>query len=172
MRQKMHNYDEVSAGIWYANVPLKVSISVRRLLRNRWSTKENLFWHDIISNESLLCVSGCGHSESAKHLIIIALYPVILDRCLFSGSVQFAYFSRGFKPQRSFLKLIWLCCVWVLWNEKNNRLFNNKSKTIMQLLDKVKVSSLWWLKAHNASFPFGHQMWWKQPLVCLGFAYL
>jgi len=55
---------------------------------------------------------------------------------------QFAYSSGGFKSRRSFLQLIWLCTVWVLWNERNNMLFSNKAKSIMQLLDKVKLAIL------------------------------
>jgi len=55
----------------------------------------------------------------------------------------------------------------VLWNERNNMLFSNKAKSIMQLLDKVKMAILGWLKAKNVCFPFGYDMWWQQPLVCL-----
>nr|ABN08241.1 H+-transporting two-sector ATPase, alpha/beta subunit, central region, related [Medicago truncatula] len=70
MRQEIQIYDEVSAGIWHSSVRLKVSICVWRLLCNRWSTKDNLFRRSIITNESQLRVSECGHNESADHLII------------------------------------------------------------------------------------------------------
>jgi len=57
----------------------------------------------------------------------------------------------------------------VLWTEWNNRLFNNKVKSIEQLMDKAQVLSFGWLKAKYVSFPFGYHMWWQQPFVCLGF---
>jgi hypothetical protein len=33
--------------------------------------------------------------------------------------------SCGLRARRSFLQLIWLACVWIIWNERNHRLFNN-----------------------------------------------
>jgi len=38
----------------------------------------------------------------------------------------------------------------------------------MQLMEKVKITSLTWLKVKNVCFPFGYHMWWQQRLVCLG----
>jgi len=64
--------------------------------------------------------------------------------------------------------MIWLCCIWVIWNERNHQLFSNKVKSIMQLLEKVEVTSLTCLKAKNVCFPFGYNMWWQQTHVCLG----
>lgn len=85
--------------------------------------------------------------------------------------IKYAYSIGGLKPPRSILQLIWLCCVWVLWTERNNMFFNNKAKSIPQLPGKVKVSYFWWMKAKNVSFSFGHYMWWQQSFVCLGFSW-
>jgi len=81
---------------------------------------------------------------------------------------QFIYASGGQISRRSFLHLIWLCCIWVLWNERNHRLFTNKVKSPVQLMEKVKITTLSWLKAKTVCFPFGYHMWWQQPLICLG----
>jgi hypothetical protein len=80
---------------------------------------------------------------------------------------QFIYSSGGYTPRRSFLHMLWLCCIWVLWNEWNQRLLSNNVKAIMQLMEKVKITSLSWLEVKNVCFPFGYHMWWQQPLVCL-----
>ncbi|AES77487.1 hypothetical protein MTR_7g011160 [Medicago truncatula] len=48
------------------------------------------------------------------------------------------------------------------------RSLSHKAKSILKLMDKVKVSTYWWLKAQNVNFPFGHLMWLKQPFACLG----
>jgi len=82
--------------------------------------------------------------------------------------IQFAYSLGGFKPRQLFLQLIWFCCVWVLWNERNHKIFSNNAKSIMQLMKTVKITSLQWLKAKVVCFPFGYHMWWQQPLICLG----
>jgi len=58
------------------------------------------------------------------------------------------------KAKRSFMQLNWLMCTWVVWNERNNRLFNNVVTLVPRLLDKVKLLSLWWLKAKNVMFVF------------------
>ena len=42
----------------------------------------------------------------------------------------------------------------------------------VQLLEKVKINSLTWLKAKNVCFIFGYHMWWQQLLVCLGIGWL
>jgi len=41
MRQEMHIHDAVTGAPWHKSAPLKVSICVWRLLRNRWPTKDN-----------------------------------------------------------------------------------------------------------------------------------
>ncbi|GAU10830.1 hypothetical protein TSUD_425950, partial [Trifolium subterraneum] len=46
--------------IWHPQVPLKVSILVWRLLRDRLPTKANLITRSILSPEAHFCVSGCG----------------------------------------------------------------------------------------------------------------
>jgi len=179
----MHNFDEMSAGIWHTNVSLKVSICVWRLLRNRWPTKDNLFLHGIISNNSQLCVSGCDNNESTDHLLfhcpifgilwdlvkeLIGVYFVDPPHVL-GHFTQFAYTTGGFKPHRSLMQLIWLFCFWVLLSERNNRLFNNKVKSIVHMMDKVKVLSFWWMRAKSTSFSFGYRIWWHQFFVYLSF---
>lgn len=46
--------------IWHKQVPLKVSIFVCRLLRDR----------GIITNVDTGCLVGCGHRETSQHLFI------------------------------------------------------------------------------------------------------
>jgi len=66
------------------------------------------------------------------------------------------------------MQLLWLLCVWVIWNERNNRLFKNKATSIHQLLEKVKMHLYWWMKAANVVFVLGVHSWLVSPLVCLG----
>jgi len=82
--------------------------------------------------------------------------------------MQFIQYAGGLKSRRSFFHLIWLQCVWVLWNERNDRLFRGRMCSLPQLLDKIKSNSLRWLKASNVVFNFGTQNWWSGPLVYIG----
>jgi len=69
-----------------------------------------------------------------------------------------------FESSEVFFHLIWLLCVWILWNDRNDRLFRNKQSSLLQMLDKVKSYSLWWLKASNVVFSFGTHAWWSNLL--------
>jgi hypothetical protein len=106
----MHNTDAAATAVWSKNVPMKVSICVWRLLRNKWLTKYNLVRRGIILFDSQLCVFGCGHNESADHLLIhcptfgelwqhiktwISVYSVDPQHIM-DHFIQFAYSSRGF----------------------------------------------------------------------------
>ncbi|AES65518.1 hypothetical protein MTR_2g040320 [Medicago truncatula] len=82
--------------------------------------------------------------------------------------IQFITSTGHTRARRSFLQLIWLLCVWMVWNERNNRLFNNTQTSIEGLSEKVKLHSLWWLKASKATFVYGSQRWWSDPMLCLG----
>ena len=68
----------------------------------------------------------------------------------------------------SFLKIIWLACVWVIWKARNNRVFNQKALDSAQLVDNVKLMSFSWLKANMHSFAFNYHDWWRHPLHCMG----
>lgn len=48
MRQEIPTHTVTLEAPWHKNVPLKVSICVWRLFRNRWSTKDNLVRRGII----------------------------------------------------------------------------------------------------------------------------
>jgi hypothetical protein len=50
--------------------------------------------------------------------------------------IQFIYEAGELNVRRSFLQFIWLLCAWVVWNERNHRLFKNKENYTPQLLDK------------------------------------
>jgi len=82
--------------------------------------------------------------------------------------IQFTHSTGHSKARQSFHQLIWLLCVWLVWNERNNRLNNNIQTNMEQLVEKVKYHSLWWLKAHKIDFMYGPQRWWSDPLLCLG----
>jgi hypothetical protein len=156
-----HNVDL----IWHKKVPLKVSIFAWRLLRDRLPTRFNLANRGIIATAARLCVAGCGHVEDTTHLF---LWPLVRDWIGFVGVdsqvlsdhlLQFIHYTGAQKERRSFLHMIWLLCVWTIWNERNCRLFKNKECSIIQLLDKIKSQSLWWLKTCKANFVYGTQFW-------------
>jgi hypothetical protein len=56
----------------------------------------------------------------------------------------------------------------MVWHERNNKIFKAKESTVLQMLEKVKVHSLWWMKAYNMNIGLNSHLWWLSPFVCLG----
>jgi len=97
--------------------------------------KSNLAVRGILVQDAHLCVSGCGKVETTQHLFVSC--PIFRDLWqhvrawigvsgvdLFDTSdhfVQFLYLLGSATKNRSFMQLLWLACVWVLWTERNNR---------------------------------------------------
>lgn len=134
-------------------------------------TNLKLLNRGIVTAEASLYTVGCGHVELAKHLFLscrtygsqwqsVRSWLGILGvdpRSITYHFIQFIHFDDGLKARHYFLQLVWLLCVWIVWNERNGRFFRNLENTILQLLEKVKYLSLWWLKANKANFVYGSQ---------------
>ncbi|PNX91700.1 kinesin-like protein, partial [Trifolium pratense] len=170
--------DDAENLIWHSQVPLKVSIFAWRLLRDRLPTKSNLVSRGILSSAAHLCISGCGEAESAHHLFISCScfgslwalvcswigVPLTSSTTIRDHFVQFTYLAGGSRARRSFLQLIWLASVWVIWTERNHRLFTGSTSTISQLLDKIKLFSYRWLKTTSVTLVSNYHSWWSSPL--------
>jgi hypothetical protein len=174
--------DNTTELIWHKQVPLEVSVFAWRLLRDRLPTRSNLLNCGIITGDAASCMAGCPNLETSQHLFLscgfhCSLWQVVRSWLGVSGPdphsiseqfYQFIHSADGLRSRRSFLQLVWLLCVWTIWNDRNNRLFNNVEKFIDHLLEKVKHTSLWWLKTSQANFVYGFSSWWSIPLICLG----
>jgi len=174
--------DDSEKLIWHPQVPSKVSILAWRLLRDRLPTKSNMLRRGIIHGENSSCVAGCGCIESVQHLFISCdffgtLWHHVRQWLGLSGVdhndigthfAQFTNYLGGRRRCRSFLQLLWRMCVWLIWKERNNRVFTNVHISIEELKEKVIFHSYWWLKANNASFVYGCEQWRSDPLFCLG----
>ncbi|CAJ2670936.1 unnamed protein product [Trifolium pratense] len=174
--------DAAAGLIWHPHVPLKVSIFAWRLLRDRLPTKANLVTRAILSSEDHLCVSGCGEVESAQHLFLScstfgALWSLVSSwigsslvtaQTLSDHFVQFTGSAGGLRARHSFMQLIWLACVWVVWTERNHRLFRGSANSLLHMLDKIKTFSFRWLKATSSTLALNCHSWWSSPMLCLG----
>jgi hypothetical protein len=124
---------------------------------------------------------GCGAVETVHHLFVSCpifsdVWPLVQQWIGVYGVdpldthqhfIQFIYLSGRSTKSRSFMQLLWLLCVWVIWSERNNKLFQNKVSNTQQLVDKIKIHSYWWMKAANAVYVLGVHNWLVCPLDCL-----
>jgi len=167
---------------WVKHVPLKVSVFVWCLLRNRLPTKDNLLRRRALHQDDIICVGGCGCQETSHHLFIrcdifgglwhriyqwldISFIPLELVR---DNLHQFGNLAGLPQFTHSFLQVIWHACVWLIWKERNNNIFNHKTKDVVLLLDSVKLTSFLWLKANKLTSAFSYTDWWRDPLLCMG----
>lgn len=168
--------------VWHKQAPLKVSLFAWRLFRNRLPTKDNLLLRHVLHSDNIACVGGCGSSETAEHLFI---------GCAFFGRVwtlvlqwlglsfvapvgcrdhylQFGHMAGLPLYSHSFSQIVWLACVWTIWKERNNRIFNQNPISVITIADQVKLLSFKWLKAKLHLFAFSYHDWLQHPLSCTG----
>ena len=128
-----------------------------------------------------LCSSGCGKEETIDHLFL---------KCEFFGSIwhllhpwlgisttipsymgchaQQYFGAHAFKKEVcSCFRVVWMTCLWVIWKERNSRIFNNKAPSQDHLLDSIKLHSWWWLKAPKSSFYFNFRCWYSSLSLCI-----
>jgi len=53
-------------------------------------------------------------------------------------------------------------------DRKNNRLFNGKQCSILQVVNKIQSMSFVWLKAKFSSVHLNYHGWWLSPFTILG----
>jgi len=171
-----------ASSIWNKDVPLKVVLFAWRLFRDRLPTKMNLLRRGVIANEARLCIAGCGSEETSDHLFLHCnIYGSIwytIYRWLNLSSVlpftvgdhfnQFPALGGLARTRLSILQVIWFATSWEIWKERNNRIFNDKHCSILQLVDKIKSLSFVWLKAKFPSLSLNYHGWWLSPFTILG----
>ncbi|GAU17835.1 hypothetical protein TSUD_329610 [Trifolium subterraneum] len=92
----------------------------------------NLIWHTQGPGSATdFCVFGCGAVESAQHVFLScsssgSLWSLVSSwigssfvtaQTLSDHFVQFTTSAGGTRACCSFVQLIWLACVWVMWKE-------------------------------------------------------
>lgn len=172
---------ELSFDVWHKHVPLNVSLFTWRLFRNRLPTKDNLMRRCVLQHDDNKCVGDCDYEETTGHLFFGCATSsgvwCLLLRWLgisFVGSnrvcdpfLQFSHIAGLLRSIHSYMKLLWLACVWVVWKERNNWVFKHKALELHQITDRVKLLSFQWLKASLITFAYNYTDWWRHPLSCM-----
>jgi hypothetical protein len=170
------------SSLWNKDIPLKVVLFAWRLFRDRLPTKSNLIRRGVISGDAISCVAGCGLEESSEHLFLHCnIFGAIWHytyRWLNVSSVspftvgdhfiQFTALGGLVKARQSILQVLWFATSWEIWKERNNRLFNGKQCSTLQVVDKIKSLSFLWLKAKFPSLQLNYHGWWLSSFTVLG----
>ena len=61
---------------------------------------------------------------------------------------------------------VWILVLFVIWKDRNNKIFDNYFDQLTGLLEKVKLQTYWWLKANYITVDFDYPFWRQNPLCC------
>jgi hypothetical protein len=167
--------------LWLKSVPLKVNIFVWRLFMNRLPTKDNLHKRAAIAATHLSCAAKCGWYKDRDHLFfrcdVYGQVWLMVSKWLgfesvFHGNIwfhssQFRGLGGISKNSRTAFTIIWISFIYVIWKDRNNKIFHNKADQIEMLAEKVKLQTFWWLKSYYILFEFDYSFWRLNPLCCL-----
>jgi hypothetical protein len=126
-------------------------------------------------------VSGCGNLETATHLffacdIFTSLWfhvwlwlgiSSVSSGDLRQHFIQFTNMAGMPRSTLVYFRIIWFASVWVLWKERNDRVFQNVASDTSTLMAKVKLNSSLWLKSKQGLFSYSYHDWWNHPLLCM-----
>jgi hypothetical protein len=149
---------------------------------DRIPSRVNLALRGVIKPpESKACVFCQRSDESTTHLLL---------HCSFTSSVWYAVFSwlgvasilppdlstgfavmadmGGSKRRKSALLLLWQVTIWVIWRFRNDRLFNNKDVSAIEVVDSIKQLAWRWYLGRIAKQPCLLYEWLQEPWYCMG----
>jgi hypothetical protein len=153
--------------IWKSPAPSKVVAFSWSLLLDRIPTRDNLaFRHILESDASLLCVLCGMWVETTTHLFLYCDVSSLIWRGILNWLeinfitphnlfVQFECWNNEANSKR--LKKGF----WLIWKERNARIFMNQRKEVEEIVDEIKaVSWVWTLsRLKIASFLFYEWTW-------------
>ena len=162
------------------DIPLKVF--AWRIFRNRLPMKVNLFRLKVIHIEAQSCVSGCGSIETSDHLFLLCnqfdmVWSLVRQwlgvynadpLTLVDHFIQFGTSAFYTNERCSFMYLIWFATSWVIWNEKNDRIYRTKQSSFSQLLENIRLLYFSWHKSKFVSFNYKFHDWCQNPFLCSG----
>lgn len=151
--------------IWNGLVPFRIEVFTWLAVLERINTKRKLSSLGIIPPSETRCVLCESSTEDVSHLFLFCpfasdiwswwwclwniswVWPKSLEQAL----IQWVYPKKG-----KFFKQIWLASfqviIWSVWRERNERIFNNKSSSPLEIKNLVLVRLCWWLKSWKIPF--------------------
>jgi len=167
--------------LWLKAVPLKVNLFAWRLFLNRLPTKDNLFRRGVIDAAQLSCAALCGELEDKDHLffqyevygriwLLISKwlgFESAFNDTICSHAYQFGGLGNFSNNSRTVFAILWISVLFVVWKDRNNRIFQNRSDQLETLAEKVKLQTFWSLKSHYVLFDFDYSFWRQNPLWCM-----
>jgi hypothetical protein len=167
--------------IWKSPAPSKVVAFSWSLLLDRIPTRENLAIRNILEPDSLLlCVLCDRHVESSTHLFLHCDVSALIWRGVLNW-LEFNFITppnifnhfkcwngeANSKRIKKGVWLIWHATIWSIWRERNERIFNNQTKGVDEIVDDIKAVSWFWALSRLKIASFLFYEWTWNPKECL-----
>ncbi|KAK9063215.1 hypothetical protein SSX86_017085 [Deinandra increscens subsp. villosa] len=166
-----------SLGIkWKGWVPLKCKVLAWRIARNRIPTIAELLKRGVPFQQTdcRLCQGGL---ETTLHLFTGCSYSqevwARVERwCNISHNLLFdipdifkiAESQALPKEPKHVLRGIIYTTIWMLWNERNERVFNDKKRQPIQLVENIKATAYFWIRNRSRWKSIDWKTWCNVPL--------
>lgn len=153
------NVGDGTLGIkWKGWVPLKCKILTWRIARNRIPTTAELIKRGvpIQHTECRFCQEDL---ETTSHIFTGCCYSNevwfrVENWCRISHSFLFDIpdllkvpeCQTEYKDSKHILRGIWYTAIWMIWNERNERVFNDKKRHPVQLVENIKTKAYFWIR--------------------------
>ncbi|XP_024636174.1 uncharacterized protein [Medicago truncatula] len=145
------------------------------------ATKDNLRKRNVFEVSNVSCAALCGKEEERDHfffqcdhygrlwLLISNWFGIVkvFHGNIFSHANQFCALGGFSKNSRTAFTIIWISVLFVIWKDRNRRIFQNQVEHLEALFERVKLQTYWWLKADFITFAFDYPFWRQNPLHCL-----
>jgi hypothetical protein len=82
--------------------------------------------------------------------------------------IQFTKMAGMPRFSHSFFEIIWFATIWMIWKDRNSRVFQNKASNPFTLVEKIQQQSFLWLKSKQTPLAYSYHEWCKHPLLCMG----
>ncbi|PWA81931.1 reverse transcriptase zinc-binding domain-containing protein [Artemisia annua] len=144
---------------------------------NRLPTKDELLKRGV-PLQSDLCVFCSSYAESASHLFTGCIFATeiwsrVATWCrlppIFAFEVtdllNLAVYQAPTSNDKYILRGIMVTSIWVLWNERNNRIFKGTKRRAIEVVEHIKTTSFFWIRNRSRFKDLDWNVWCNSPLI-------
>jgi len=166
--------------LWKSPAPSKVVAFSWSLLLNRIPTRDNLAIRHILELDASLLFVLCGRrEETSTHLFLHCEYSSLiwhgilnwLEIYFITPHNLFVHFEcwngEVISKRLKGFWLIWHVTIWLIWKERNARIFTDQRKDGEEVVDEIKVVSWVWTLSRLKIASFLFYEWTWNPRECL-----
>ncbi|GAU40836.1 hypothetical protein TSUD_287740 [Trifolium subterraneum] len=121
---------------------------------NRTEDVDHLFFQCPVYSRLWASVSKWMGVETAFHGTLILHFN------------QFCGLGGSSKSSNTLLIIIWVAVLFIIWKDRNHRIFKGGQDSLEAMVEKVKFQSYWWLKSCYVLFDYNFSFWRQHPLNC------